>query len=105
MSITQFIHRGKHMYGPRTALVCGQRTTSYSELHDRVSRNAAILKQLNSSDDARVGILTAASDLAVSLFFGSSWAGMVPNYLNIRWSEYELAGSIDDFRLQDIGGR
>lgn len=97
MSITQFIHRGKHMYGERTAFVYDQRTTSYSELHERVSRSAAVLQQLDASEDARVGILTAASDLAITLFFASSWAGMVPNYLNIRWSEHELAGSIDDF--------
>ena len=97
MSITQFINRGKNMYGARTAFVCGQRTTSYSELHERVSRSAAILRQLDSVENARVGILTVASDLAITLFFASSWAGMVPNYLNIRWSEHELAGSIDDF--------
>ena len=100
MSITQFIHRGKHMYGERTAFVYGQRTTSYNELHERVSRSAAILQQLDSSEDARIGLLTAASDLAITLFFASSWAGMVPNYLNIRWSEHELAGSIDDFRCR-----
>ena len=97
MSITQFIHRGKNMYGERTAFVDGQRETSYIELHERVARTAAILRDLDAAEDARLGILSAASDLAIASFFAGSWAGMVPNYLNNRWSEHELSGSVDDF--------
>lgn len=40
MSIAQFIHRGRHMYGERTAFVYDQRTTSYGELHEQVSPGA-----------------------------------------------------------------
>jgi acyl-CoA synthetase (AMP-forming)/AMP-acid ligase II len=98
MSITQLIHRGKNMYAERTAFVYRERKTSFLELHDRVARTASVLRKLDPSDGACLGILSAASDLAITSFFGASWAGIVPNYLNIRWSEYELSGSIDDFQ-------
>jgi long-chain acyl-CoA synthetase len=98
MSITQLIHRGKNMYAERTAFVYRERETSFLELHDRVARTASVLRELDPSDGACLGILSAASDLAITSFFGASWAGIVPNYLNIRWSEYELSGSIDDFQ-------
>jgi len=85
------------MYAERTAFVCAERETSFGELHDMVARTAAVLRELDPSDNARLGILAAASDLTIMSFFAASWAGMVPNYLNIRWSEHELSGSIEDF--------
>ena len=75
MSITQFIHRGKHMYGERTAFVFGQRATTFTELYNRVARTASLLRELDPSNNAFVGILTAGSDHAITTFFASSWAG------------------------------
>lgn len=97
MSITQAIHRGKHLYPERTALVCGERSVSFSEVHDRVSRGAAVLQSLDPSAGARVGILSLNSDRAILAFHAAIWAGRVPNYLNIRWAAFELSQSIDDF--------
>lgn len=98
MSITQFIHRGKHMYGERIAFVYGERTTSFAELYDQVACTAALLRELDPADEAFVGILSAGNDRAITAFFASSWAGMVPNYLNVRWSQHELSCSLEDFR-------
>ena len=97
MSITQSIHRGKHLYPERTAIVYGERQLSYGEVYDAVSSCAAMFSQIDPGSDVRVGILSLNSDLAVLSFHGSLWAGMVPNYLNIRWAAFELSQSIDDF--------
>ncbi|WOJ93783.1 AMP-binding protein [Congregibacter variabilis] len=97
MSITQAIHRGKHLYPEKPALVCGDRTVNYGEVHDLVSRGAAVLQSLDSSPAARVGILSLNSDRAILAFHAAIWAGRVPNYLNIRWAAFELSQSIDDF--------
>lgn len=98
MLITQAIHRGKHLYPEKTALVCGESHVSYGEVHDLVSRGAAVLQSLDPSHGARVGILSLNSDRAVLAFHAAIWAGRVPNYLNIRWAARELSQSIDDFK-------
>ena len=98
MSLTQIIHRGRSMYGQRTALVYGDRTTSYGQLYDEVVRCAAVFAGFDSRPAARVGILSGNCDRAIIGFFGAVWAGMVPNYLNVRWSLHELQESIDDFQ-------
>ena len=97
MSITQSIHRGMHMYGDRIALVYANRSVSFAEVYDQVSRFAAVFNQLDPGDGVRVGILSLNSDRAILSFHGAIWAGMVPNYLNIRWAAFELSQSIDDF--------
>jgi long-chain acyl-CoA synthetase len=97
MSITQAIHRGKHLHPEKPALVCGDRTVSYGEVHDTVSSGAAVFHSLDPLSGARVGILSLNSDRAILAFHAAIWAGRVPNYLNIRWAAFELSQSIDDF--------
>jgi acyl-CoA synthetase (AMP-forming)/AMP-acid ligase II len=97
MSITQAIHRGKHLYPEKIALACGDRRVSYGDVYEQVSRCAAVFTGLDSSPGARVGILSLNSDRAILSFHAAIWAGMVPNYLNIRWAAFELSQSIDDF--------
>lgn len=97
MSITRSIHRGKHSYGNRVALSFGNRQTTYGQLYDEVARCAGALLNLDSSIGGSVGILSLNCDRAIIGFFASMWAGKVPNYLNIRWSLFELSGSVDDF--------
>ena len=97
MSLTQCIHRGKHLYGDKPALVFGERSTSYRDLYDEVSRCASAFVAIDGGEQVKVGILTANCDRAIASFYGAMWAGMVPNYLNIRWSAHELSQSIDDF--------
>ena len=97
MSLSQSTHRGKHMYGERVAMVYGARQTTYGEFHDLVAGTAGALVDLDSRPGACVGILSANCDRAIVAFHGAIWAGMVPNYLNVRWSAHELSQSIDDF--------
>jgi long-chain acyl-CoA synthetase len=85
------------MYSERVAMVYGDRQTTYGDFHDLVARTAGALVDLDSRRGASVGILSANCDRAIVAFHGAIWAGMVPNYLNVRWSAHELGQSIDDF--------
>jgi acyl-CoA synthetase (AMP-forming)/AMP-acid ligase II len=97
MSITRSIHRGKHMYGDKIALSFADRQTSYGQLHDEIATCAGALVNLDSRGGSSVGILSLNCDRAIIGFYGAMWAGKVPNYLNIRWSIFELGASVDDF--------
>jgi len=97
MSMTRSIHRGKHMYGDRIALSFADRQTSYGQLHDDIASCAGALLNLDPIAGGRVGILSLNCDRAIIGFYGAMWAGKAPNYLNIRWSIFELSASVEDF--------
>lgn len=97
MSLTQSIHRALHSQPDKPAFIFADRTISYAQLHDQVSRCAAVFVDMDPSADVRVGVLSMNSDRAILSFQAAIWAGMISNYLNIRWSAYELSQSIDDF--------
>jgi acyl-CoA synthetase (AMP-forming)/AMP-acid ligase II len=97
MSIAQFTHRAKNFHGNKAALVYAERITSFEEFYQQVSRCASVLAELDTGTGVRVGILSLNSDRAIISFHAAIWAGMVPNYLNIRWAAFELSESIDDF--------
>lgn len=97
MSLTQISHRAKDLHGDKRALVFGDRVTSFREFHQQVTLCASAFVGLAPGADVRVGILSLNSDRAIVSFHAAIWAGMVPNYLNIRWAAFELSQSIDDF--------
>ncbi len=96
MSLTASIHRGRRINSEKPALIYKERTTTYGELHEVVGRLAGGLSKLWLEQGSRVGILAVNSDRPIISFYASAWAGLVPNYLNVRWSAYELSQSIDD---------
>ena len=79
-------------------MVYGDRSVTYGQVYEQVASCAAVFTSLDGSPGARVGVLSLNSDRAILSFHGAIWAGMVPNYLNIRWAAFELSQSIDDFR-------
>jgi len=97
MSMTQLTHRAKDLHGDKTAMVYAERVTSYTQFHQQVARCAAVFAELAPGPEQRVGILSLNSDRAIISFHAAIWAGMVPNYLNIRWAAAELRDSIEDF--------
>ena len=97
MSLTQITHRAKDLHGDKRALVYADRVTSFREFHQQVALCASTFVGLAPGGDVRVGILSLNSDRAIVSFHAAIWAGMVPNYLNIRWAAFELGQSIDDF--------
>jgi acyl-CoA synthetase (AMP-forming)/AMP-acid ligase II len=85
------------MYGDTLALSFANRQTSYGQLYDEVASCAGALLELAPAAGGSVGILSLNCDRAIIGFYGAMWAGKVPNYLNIRWSIFELGASVDDF--------
>jgi len=73
----------------------GQAVT-WREMLDRASRIAGGLRALGVADGDRVAILSANSDLYMSLYLAVPWAGGVLTPLNARWSALENAYAIED---------
>ena len=96
MSLTASLHRNKSLYGNKSALIFQGRTTTFAEMYRQVACVAGALSELDLEQNARVGILAINSDRAIVSLYASSWAGLIPNNLNIRWSPRELADSIND---------
>jgi len=72
--------------------------TTWREMLDRAGRIAAGLRALGVEDGDRVAILSANSDLYMSLYLAVPWAGGVLTPLNARWSAMENAYAIEDSR-------
>ncbi len=96
MSITQCIHRGNNLYPNKAALIDAGQITTYGELYSAVRTCAAVLVQRDTRAQDRVCVLAVNGTPAVTGFYGAAWAGMIPNYLNHRWSLDELTASIND---------
>ncbi len=96
MSITQCIHRGNNLHPNKPALVDAGQVTTYGELYNQVRSCAAVLSQGEIQAQDRVCILAVNCIPAVVGFYGAAWAGLIPNYLNHRWSLEELTASIND---------
>ena len=109
---TLFLDRSAHVFGDRTAVIDGDLTLSYAELHDRCRRLAGALRAAAVSPGDRVSTLVPNTHVALEAHFGVAWAGAVLNALNTRLSAGELAwivghaGSgvlICDHSLADVG--
>jgi len=96
MFVTQCVRRCAVLTPDKPALVCGNRTTTFGELRDRVARCAGGLLELGLTPGARVAILGINSDRVLELMYGSICAGGAPHNVNIRWAVPEQAYAIDD---------
>lgn len=96
MYLTQPLHKALGERPHATALVCGPRRQTFTQLVDRVARLAAALKELGVQPGDRVGMLALNSDRYVEYLHGVWWAGGVINPVNVRWSAKEVAYSLDD---------
>ena len=67
MSLTQCIHRGKHLYGDKPALVFGERSTSYRDLYDEVSRCASAFVAIDGGARLSLGLKDSQSPCPADL--------------------------------------
>ena len=81
MQLTQPLHQARLEQPDATALVCGQRRSSFAALADRV---------------ARLAMLGHNSDHCGVIFYAVWCAGEVINPVNMRWSARAIAYSLDD---------
>ena len=96
MQLTQFVHRNTRQRGANTAVICGDRTHSFSEIQCRVSKLAGALKDLGLKTGDRVAMMSGNSDRFIEFYLAVWWAGGVVNPINIRWNAKEISYSLND---------
>jgi long-chain acyl-CoA synthetase len=96
MYLTQGLHRCMQQSPDRTAVIFGERSETFSELHGRVARLAGALRKLGMTAGGRVAMLALNSDRYLEYLLGVWWGGGVINPVNIRWSAPEIVYSLDD---------
>ena len=96
MQLTQALHKALREKPQATAVVFGERRSSFARLHNRVARVAAVLRGLGMAPGDRVAMLAMNSDHYVEYLFGTWWGGGAINPVNVRWSPQEIAYSLDD---------
>jgi benzoate-CoA ligase len=76
--------------GAKPAILCGERTVTYEQLHDEVNRFGNVLKELDVRMEERVATLLFDSPEWVITFFGPMKIGAVtlPLNTNLKGSDY-----------------
>ena len=96
MYLTQALHKAFRENPSGVATIFAQRTTTFSQLIDRVARLAGALRSQGVATGDRVAMLALNSDRYVEYIFGTLWAGAALNPVNTRWSVAEIAYSMED---------
>ncbi|WP_433680303.1 acyl-CoA synthetase [Nocardia sp. CA-119907] len=96
MYLTQGLHRAVRQHPDDVMLICGERTTTFQQVHDRVARLAGALRGLGVADGDRVAMLGLNSDRYGEYLLAVPWANAVVNPVNIRWSPAEIIYSLAD---------
>ena len=87
---TAFLDRSAHAFGPRTAIVDGDRRFTYAEFSDRSRRLAGALRDLGVAPGDRVAALATNSSVMLEAHHGVPFAGAVLVPLNTRLSRQEM---------------
>ncbi len=95
-TIPELVERSARAYGPRTAVVDGDRRLTFSEVGDRSGRLANVLAGLTAEPGARVAILMRNRLEYVESDFAVARAGMVKVPVNPRLSDDERRYLLDD---------
>ena len=96
MRVTQGLRRSSFLFSDRTATICDDRRTTWSQLANRVARLAGGLKELGAKPGDRIGILAANSDYYIEAYYAILWAGCVAVPFNTRWAPAEIAYAFED---------
>ena len=95
-ALTQFVRRAARINARGTATICGDRQRTWSEVLDRITRAAGMLRDLGLEPDDRVAILSPNSDDYLEHLFAVNWAGGVIVPINTRLAPPEIVDWIDD---------
>lgn len=97
---TEFIFDAVRDYaetrGDHTALICGDRVSSYSELAQHVDRVANGLSSLGLKPRSRVAILTGNNDYFFEIWLGAALSGFVLTPINARLAPAEVLYIVND---------
>jgi long-chain acyl-CoA synthetase len=90
--------RGAAQQNPTgTATIFRDRTRTWAQVHDRVGRVAAALREAGVGVGDHVAVLGLNSDRYLEIHFAVPWAGAVLAPLNIRWAAPENLFALNDF--------
>lgn len=98
MPLTLALHKARREHPERLAAICGDRRTTYAELHTHVVQLAGGLHAAGVGRGDRVLMLGFNTDRFLAAIYATWWLGAVFTPLNYRWSADELA-----FALLDSG--
>jgi fatty-acyl-CoA synthase len=90
MNLFSFIENSAEKYPHKTALICEERRTSYSQLKNRSERLASSLYKLGIKKGMKAGILLHNSTEYVEIVFALMKLGAVGVPLNIRLTKAEI---------------
>jgi len=96
MDVCQGIRRAVQTNGNGIATIDGERSHTWAEFADRISRLAGALRRIGFEDGDRVAILAHNSDRYLECYFGVPYAGGVIVPLNTRLASAELIYSLND---------
>ena len=96
MPLTLALHKARREHPDRLAAICGDRRTTYAELHAQVAQLAGGLHAAGVRRGDRVLVLAPNSDRFLAVAYATWWLGAVLAPLNCRWSADELAFALAD---------
>lgn len=102
MYLTQGLHRSVQQKPDGMATICGDRTRTFAEQHERVARLAGALRRLGVTRGDRVAYLGLNSDWFVEYYLAVPWADAVVNPVNFRWSPAEISYSLADSQTRAL---
>ena len=95
MNLFSFLENSAEKYPDKTALICEERRTSYSQLKNRSERLASSLCKLGIKKGMKAGILLHNSTEYVEIVFALMKLGAIGVPLNTRLSKEEIAKQAD----------
>ena len=98
--LTSTIKRAAQVNSNGVATICGDRSRTWTEVHDRVARAAGMLQSIGIEPGDRVAVLALNSDRFFELHFAIPWAGGALVPINTRLSVGEIR-----YALEDSGAR
>ena len=96
MYITQSLKRNVQLYPNKTATAYMNRTYTWKQSFDRITKVAASIRKLDINEGDRVAILSHNSDRYFEFFYSVSWAGAVFVPINTRLAPPEIEFWIND---------
>lgn len=96
MQLTQGLRRNAMLLAESTAVICGDRSTNWSQFADRAARLAAGLRTYGIGPGDRVAILALNSERYMEALYAIAWTGAVSVPFNTRWAAAEMTAALID---------
>lgn len=96
MQVTQSLRRAAQLFPARTSTVFGERSRTWAQTMDRVSRLAGGLSAMGAKPGDRIALLGLSSDDYLEAIYAVMWAGCVVVPSNTRWAPAEHAYALED---------